>query len=110
MLDVGLDNQGVGLDTANLIVCGKGHPIDALEVYGKHVKAVNAKDGLYSTDPKRFGKETPLGQGRVDFPRFFARLRRTGYRGPVIIEREITGPELIPEIRRGKAFLEKILS
>jgi L-ribulose-5-phosphate 3-epimerase len=58
--DVGLDNQDVGLDTANLIFGGKGHPIDALETCGQHLKAVNAKDGLWPTDPKEIGRETPL--------------------------------------------------
>jgi sugar phosphate isomerase/epimerase len=43
--DVGLDNQGVGLDTANLILCGKGHPLDALEAYGRHLKAKYARHG-----------------------------------------------------------------
>lgn len=103
--DVGLDNQGVGLDTANLILCGKGHPIDALEVYGPHLKTVNAKDGLYPTDPNQLGKETPLGKGKVDFPRFLKRLKELGYAGPIIIEREISGPGL----RAGKAYLEDLL-
>jgi L-ribulose-5-phosphate 3-epimerase len=104
--DVGLDNQGVGLDTANLILCGKGHPIDALEVYGRHLKAVNAKDGLYPADARQLGKETPLGQGKVDFPRFLRRLKELGYSSPIIIEREITGPQLLPEMKAGKHFLE----
>jgi len=104
--DVGLENQGVGLDTANLIICGKGHPIDALEVYGRHLKAVNAKDGRYPTDAKNLGKETPLGQGKVDFPRFLRRLKEMGYVAPIIIEREITGPQLLPEMKAGKNYLE----
>jgi sugar phosphate isomerase/epimerase len=107
--DVGLDNQGVGLDTANLILCGKGHPIDALEVYGRHLKAVNAKDGLYPTDPKHLGRETPLGRGKVDFPRFLRRLKELGYTAPIIIEREISGPELLPDLRAGKRYLEELL-
>jgi len=107
--DVGLDNQGVGLDTANLILCGKGHPNDALDVYGSHLKAVNAKDGLYPTDVKQLGKETPLGQGKVDFPRFLRRLQLLGYTAPIIIEREISGPQLLPELKAGKKYLDEIL-
>jgi len=30
--DVGLENQGVGLDTANLITYDKGHPVCAFDV------------------------------------------------------------------------------
>jgi L-ribulose-5-phosphate 3-epimerase len=110
MQDVGLDNQGVGLDTANLILCGKGHPIDALEIYGKHLRAVNVKDGLWPTDPRQFGQETPLGQGRVDFPRFLKRLTETGYRGPLIIEREVPAARIRPEVKVAKAYLEGLLS
>ena len=106
---MGLDNQGVGLDTANLILCGKGHPLDALEVYGRHLKAVNAKDGLFPTDARNLGRETPLGEGKVDFPRFLRRLKELGYTAPIIIEREITGPQLLPELRQAKAFLERLL-
>ena len=108
--DVGLDNQGVGLDTANLILCGKGHPIDALETYGRHLKAVNAKDGLWPTDPRQFGKETPLGQGRVDFPRFLKRLAETGYRGPLIIEREVPAAQIRPEVEAAKTYLATLLA
>jgi sugar phosphate isomerase/epimerase len=107
--DVGLDNQGVGLDTANLILCGKGHPTDALDVYGQHLKAVNAKDGLYPTDAKHLGKETPLGQGRVDFPRFLRRLKEVGYTAPIIIEREITGPQLHEDLKQGRLYLEQLM-
>jgi len=107
--DVGLDNQGVGLDTANLIMCGKGHPLDALEVYGQHLKSVNAKDALFPTGVKELGEETPLGQGKVDFPRLLGRLKQLGYTAPIIIEREISGPRLHEELQRGKAFLEGLL-
>jgi sugar phosphate isomerase/epimerase len=107
--DVGLDNQGVGLDTANLILCGKGHPLDALDVYGQHLKAVNAKDGLFPTDARNLGRETPLGEGKVDFPRVMRRLRELNYTAPIIIEREITGPQLLPELRKSKAFLDRLL-
>jgi len=105
----GLDNQGVGLDTANLIMCGKGHPLDALDGYGQHLKAVNAKDGLFPTDARNLGRETPLGEGTVDFPRVMWRLRELNYTAPIIIEREITGPQLLPELRQAKAFLERLL-
>ena len=108
--DVGLEKQGVGRDTANLILYGKGHPIDALEVYGRHLKAVNAKDGLYPTDARQLGKKTPLGQESVDFPRFLRRLKELGYTAPIIIEREITGPQLHEDLKQARAYLEKLLA
>jgi sugar phosphate isomerase/epimerase len=108
--DVGLDNQGVCLDTANPIMYDTGHPVDALDVYGQYLRAVNPKDGLYPTNPKDLGKEVPIGQGKVGFPRFIQRLKELGYRGPLNIEREISGPQQIEDIKRAKVFLEQLLA
>ncbi len=108
--DVGLDNQGVCLDTANPIMYDTGHPVDALDVYGQHLRAVNPKDALFPTNPKDLGKEVPIGQGKVDFPRFIRRLKQLGYRGPLNIEREISGPQQIEDIKRAKVFLEQLLA
>lgn len=107
--DVGLDNQGVGLDTANGIMYGTGHPVDALEIYGQYLRAVNAKDALWPTDPIELGKEVPIGAGKVDFPRLIRKLRALNYTGPIIIEREISGPQQIEDIKKSKADLERWL-
>lgn len=108
--DVGLDNQFVNLDTANLILYGKGNPVDALDVVGKLVRGLHAKDGLFPTDPRQLGKEVPIGQGRVDFPRLFKRLKELDYRGPVTIEREISGPQQLEDVRKEKVYLEKLIA
>jgi sugar phosphate isomerase/epimerase len=107
--DVGLDNQFVNLDTANLILYGTGNPVDALEVVGTLVRGVHAKDGLFPTDPKRLGKEVPIGEGKVDFPKVIQRLKELGYKGAITIEREISGPRQIEDIKKSKAYLEKII-
>ena len=107
--DVALDNQGVGLDTANPIMYDTGHPVDALDVYGQFLRAVNPKDGLYPTNPKDLGKEVPIGQGKVGFPRLIQRLKELGYRGPMNIEREISGPEQIVDIKKAKVYLEQLI-
>lgn len=109
MQDVGFDNQGVGLDTANLIMYDRGHPIDSLDVYGSRLKAVNPKDALFPTEPRHLGKEVPIGQGKVDFPRFIKQLREVGYRGVMNIEREISGPQQIEDVKQAKVFLEQLL-
>lgn len=110
MLDVGLDNQGVGMDTANLIMYDRGHPYHALDVYGKFIKLVNAKDGLYPTDPRNLGKEVPIGEGKVDFPSLFKKLKANGYTGPVIIEREgAEGTQWNKEVIEAKKFLQELL-
>ena len=105
----GLDNLGVNFDCANLILYGKANPVDALDLLGPYVLGVHAKDGLYPTDPNRLGEEVPIGKGRVDFPRFIQRLKEAGYRGPITIEREISGPAQAEDIRASKAYLEKLI-
>ena len=107
--DVGLDNQGVGLDTANPIMYDTGHPVDALEVYGQYLRAVNPKDGLYPANPKELGKEVEIGQGKVGFPRLIQRLQALGYAGPLNIEREISGPQQIADIKKAKLYLEQLI-
>lgn len=42
--EVGCDNLGVNLDTANVILYGKANPVDALDVFGKYVMNIHAKD------------------------------------------------------------------
>ncbi|MFN7996071.1 MAG: sugar phosphate isomerase/epimerase family protein [Bryobacteraceae bacterium] len=107
--DVGLDNVGVNLDAANLILYGKANPVDALDVLGPLVMGVHAKDGLYPTEPHELGKEVAIGQGKVNFPAFIKRLKEVGYKGPLTIEREISGPKQLEDIRAAKAFLEKLV-
>jgi len=108
--DVGLENQFINLDTANLILYGKGNPLDALDVIGKLVSGTHAKDGLFPTDPRKIGEEVPIGQGKVDFPRLIARLKNLGYDGPLTIEREISGPRQLEDIRKEKTYLEKLIA
>jgi len=66
-------------------------------------------EGLYPTNPKDLGKEVPIGQGKVGFPRLIQRLKELGYRGPLNIEREISGPEQIADIKKAKIFLEQLI-
>ncbi len=107
--EVGLDNQYVNLDTANLILYGKGNPHDALDVIGKLVRGIHAKDGLFPTDPKRLGTEVPIGEGKVGFPSLIQKLKKLGYTGAVTIEREISGAKQEEDIRKSKLYLEKLI-
>jgi sugar phosphate isomerase/epimerase len=107
--DVGVDNQFVNLDTANLILYGKGNPLDALDVIGKLVRGTHAKDGLFPTDPKKLGEEVPIGKGKANFPKLIPRLKELGYTGPLTIEREISGPRQMEDIRKEKLYLEKLV-
>ena len=107
--DVGLDNQGVNFDLANLILYGKANPVDAIELLGPFVQGIHAKDGLWPTNPKELGEEVPIGKGKVDFPRIIALLKELNYGGAVTIEREISGPRQLDDVRAAKAYLEKLI-
>ncbi len=107
--DVGLDNLGVNLDPANLLMYGKANPMDAVDTYRGRVRGVHVKDGRYPTDGRHLGAETPVGEGLVDLPLLIRKLRGYGYEGAWIIEREISGPRQLEDIRCAKAFLEAIL-
>ena len=108
--DVGTDNLGINLDPANLILYGKANPVDALEVFGEYVMNIHAKDGMYPTDGKNLGKEVPIGEGKVNFPAFIAKLKEIGYDSYLTIEREISGEQQIEDIKKAKVYLEELVN
>jgi L-ribulose-5-phosphate 3-epimerase len=108
--DVGIDNQFVNLDCANLILYGKGNPLDALDVIGHLVRGTHAKDGLFPTNPRELGQEVAIGKGKANFPRLIPRLKELGYTGPLTIEREISGPQQFEDIKIEKLYLEKLVA
>ncbi|MDQ6419710.1 sugar phosphate isomerase/epimerase family protein [Paenibacillus sp. LHD-117] len=95
---VGTSNLGINFDPANLILYGKGNPIDALDVIGGYIKNVHVKDGFYPTTGDQLGREVAPGLGKVEFPRFISKLMQSGFNGELIIEREISGEEQINDI------------
>jgi sugar phosphate isomerase/epimerase len=107
--DTQLDNIGVNLDTANLILYGKGDPVAALDVIGKYVQGLHAKDGRYPTNPRKLGEEVPIGQGKVDFAEVIRKLHALGYIGPITIEREISGSRQEEDIRASITYLQRII-
>lgn len=107
--DIGMDNVGINLDPANLIMYGKGNPVDALDVFGRYVWGVHGKDGCYPTDGYHLGKEMPLGEGAVNYERFIARLKEIGYQGDITIEREISGEKQKSDIIHAKKVLDSLI-
>lgn len=106
---VGTDNLGVNLDTANVILYGKANPVDALEVFGKYVRNLHAKDGLWPVNGHDLGEETAIGKGKVDFRGVIAKLHELGYDSYVTIEREISGDEQVRDILAAKAYLGSLI-
>lgn len=107
---VGTDNLKVNLDTANVILYGKANPVDALDVFGKYVAGIHAKDGFYPVNGRELGAEARIGDGKVDFPALFRKLRELGYDAYVTIEREIDGEQQTEDIRYAKKYLENIIN
>lgn len=100
---------GINLDPANLLMYGKANPVDSLEVFGEYVRGVHGKDGKYPTDGHFLGEEVPLGQGKVNYPEFIAKLKEAGYDGDITIEREISGEEQKKDIIMAKQILDKLI-
>ena len=106
--DVGRSNVRVNFDPANMILYGTGDPIPALKLVGKYVAGVHCKDGTPPTAPDQLGKDVPLGQGDVGIGRFIQTLADLGYKGPLTIEREITGDQQKKDIIKARKLLERI--
>ena len=118
---------GVNLDPANFVMVTDQDPVEAVKLLGKYIVHTHAKDGvmLRKTDPAiiyehfatggiealnvaDFFLETPLGEGKVDFPAYLQALRNVGYDGYLTIERE-TGKDPIADIRLAKKMLTGLL-
>lgn len=105
----GLDNLGINLDPGNLLMYGKGNPLDSLRVFGKYVKALHTKDALPPSNGNDLGPAVLVGTGCVDYPRFIPALLDLGFAGDLTIEREITGEQQIKDILYTKDYLNKLL-
>lgn len=108
--DIGTGNTYVNLDPANLILYGKSNAVDSLCVFGKYVRGVHAKDGLYPTDGRNLGHEVKVGAGKVNFPELIKGLHELGYTGSLTIEREISGDQQTKDILEAQALLNQLIA
>jgi sugar phosphate isomerase/epimerase len=110
--DIGLDNLGINLDPANLLLYGRGNPIDALDIFKGCIRGVHIKDGDYPTESRDFhylGSERKVGEGSVNFPVFLPKLLEQGYKGDLYIEREISGEKQTKDIKDTIIYLKKMM-
>lgn len=111
LTDAARENLRINFDPANMILYGTGDPIEALGVLAGRVISVHAKDGNWPPKdvPGALGTEMPLGQGAVGMERFLAKLRETGYRGTMNIERECEDrAQRLADIRMGVELLTRL--
>lgn len=108
--DLRIPGVGINLDPANLILYGMGNPVDALDVFGKYVRCIHAKDGIYPTNGRQLGHETKVGDGKVNFPIMAKKLADLNYDGAYIIEREISGDQQKKDIAVTVDYLRRLIA
>lgn len=101
-------NVVVNFDPANMLLYGKGDPIQALRVLKPWIRQVHIKDATPSPIPGAWGNEVPVGSGGVDWPAFFAALRDSEYTGDFVIERE-AGSQRLADISLAREVVLKSL-
>ena len=108
--DIGEPNAGVNFDPANVLIYGKGDPAEFVAKFGSRIKVVHCKDANPPEAGAARGRETPLGRGSTHFASLLGNLLDSGFRGPLVIERELPpGPEQERDVAEAARFLLTIL-
>ena len=107
--EVARPNLSVNFDPANMILYGTEPPIPATKMLVPWIDGVHCKDGIWPTEKDQLGEEKPFGQGDVAAVEWLQTLVDAGYRGPLTIEREISGPEQMQDIVAAKALIESVV-
>lgn len=120
----------VNFDPANMVMVTGDDPVEGVKLLKDYLVHTHVKDGkrLRPVDPRDvygflgYGamdhekiaemassgaafEEVPLGEGKVDFPAYFAALQEIGYNGYLTIEREVgSNPE--EDIRKAVSFIK----
>ncbi|WP_442601266.1 sugar phosphate isomerase/epimerase family protein [Paenibacillus sp. KN14-4R] len=127
-----LSTKGVSVnfDPANMVMVTGDDPVAGVKLLKDYIVHTHVKDGLQiqPVDPRsvygslgyegmdhekiakmvasgEFFKEVPLGQGKVDFPAYFAALQEIGYKGYLTIEREV-GENAEADIAQAVEFIK----
>lgn len=106
--DIGAPNLFINLDVGNLLLYGKANPIDGIQVLGKYVRFLHAKDADYPTNPHELGKEYPIPEGKVNFPGVIAKLKKLDFKGCLVIENELTYNSK-EYLKKTKKYLENLI-
>lgn len=97
---------GVNFDPANFVLHASDDPCAALELLAPRVRQLHVKDALPPERAGEWGREVPFGDGVVDWPGIFERLRARGLVVDLMIERE-AGDQREQDIRRALQGLEQ---
>ncbi len=104
-------NVKVNFDPANMLLYDMGDPIEAVRILGPDIRSVHAKDAFRPKVKGTWGEEVPLGQGAVNIRLWVQTLYDVGYRGPLLIEREVgTQAERLRDIAHGIRYLRECVA
>jgi L-ribulose-5-phosphate 3-epimerase len=120
----------VNFDPANMVMVTGDDPVEGVKLLKDYIVHTHVKDGVRykPVDPRdvygalgygggvdheliakmvtegEYFRELPLGEGKVEFPSYFAALQDIGYQGYLTIEREV-GTNPVYDIREAITFL-----
>jgi sugar phosphate isomerase/epimerase len=104
-------NLKVNFDPANMLLYNMGDPIRAVEILGPDIRSVHVKDARRPRAVGVWGEEVPLGQGEVNIRKFVQTLKRVGYSGPLVVEREVGNQAgRLRDVAHGLAYLRECLA
>lgn len=83
----------INYDTGNVIFYGGVRPEEDIRFALPYLAHIHLKDKRGGTKVWDF---PPLGAGEVDFPAIFKILSEEGYEGPISVEIEVLGKDIIP--------------
>ena len=78
----------VNFDPANMILYGKGNPVEAVKTLAPWIRHVHVKDATYSATPGEWGAEAVWTTGQVDAAAFTDALKAIAFEGYLAVERE----------------------
>ncbi len=108
--ELAMPNLKVNFDPANMLLYDMGDPIRAVEILAPDIRSVHVKDAYRPKVAGAWGTEVPLGEGEVNIAEFVTALKRNGYQGPLMVEREVGNQaERTRDIAHGLALLRKCL-
>jgi sugar phosphate isomerase/epimerase len=97
---------GVNFDPANMILYGKGNPVEAVGILGSWIKHVHIKDALKTKTPGEWGTEVVWGAGEVNAAEFLKALKLVDFMGALAVERE-AGDDRLGDIKTAVKILRQ---
>lgn len=101
-------NVVINFDPANMLLYGKGDPIEAVRVLAPWIRQVHVKDAHPTAVPGTWGEEVVVGSGQVDWQVFFTILADVGFTGDIVIEREAGDQRVTDILTARKVVLQSI--